>query len=263
MSNSGIVSRLKKKKINEVVSSGKRMDGRGLEDYREITIKADFLEKAEGSAEVTLGNTRVIAGVKIGLGTPFDDTPNRGVLMVNSEFSPIAHPTFEPGPPREGSIELARIVDRGLRSAEILEFEKLCLIPGKKVYLVFVDLHIINYDGNLIDCSAMAALAALKKAKLPGYKVEKDTVVPTGKSKLLKIVREPIAVTLAKIGDQIIVDPTADEEDVLDVRLTVTLDEKNNICTLQKSGSEGLTVAEIQKAINIAKEKAAENRAKL
>ena len=32
----GIVSRLKKKKVEEVVSAGKRMDGRGLEDYRQI-----------------------------------------------------------------------------------------------------------------------------------------------------------------------------------------------------------------------------------
>ena len=69
-SNAGIVSRLKKKKIGEVIASGKRMDGRGLEDYREIVVKTDILEKAEGSAEVHIGDTRVLVGVKVVAGTP-------------------------------------------------------------------------------------------------------------------------------------------------------------------------------------------------
>ena len=175
-SNAGIVSRLKKKKIGEVVASGKRMDGRGLEDYREIVVKTNVLEKAEGSADVTIGDTRIMVGVKVGTGTPFDDTPDKGVLMCNAEYTPIAHPTFEPGPPREGSIELARIVDRGLRSAEILDLKNLSLITGKRVYIVFVDIYVLNYGGNLIDCAALAAIAALKKAKMPVYTVTDDDI---------------------------------------------------------------------------------------
>ena len=260
---SGIVSRLKKKKINEVVATGKRMDGRGLEDYREIKIITNPLEKAEGSAEVYLGKSRVLAGVKVGLGTPFEDTPKKGVLMVNAELTPIAHPTFEPGPPRENSIELARVVDRGLRSAEILNLEKLCLVEGKIVYMVYVDLFVLNYDGNLIDCAGLAAIAALKAAKLPVYTVKDDTVKKTAKTKAIKLVREPLPITVAKIGSHMLVDPSADEEDVLDGRLTITLDEKDLVCTIQKAGSVGFSFEELQKAINIAKEKAGENRAKL
>jgi exosome complex component RRP42 len=160
-SRGGIVSRLKRKKIQEVVAAGKRMDGRGLEDYREFVVKTGVMEKSEGSAEVKLGKTWVVAGVKVGVGTPFEDTPEMGVLMCNAEFTPVAHPTFEPGPPDEESIELARVVDRGLRSAEVLDFNKLTLVPGKLVYLVHVDLYVLNYDGNLIDASALAAIAAL------------------------------------------------------------------------------------------------------
>ncbi len=259
----GIVSRLKKKKINEVVASGKRMDGRGLNDYREIKIISSPLEKAEGSAEVYLGKSRVLAGVKVGLGTPFEDTPNKGVLMVNAEYTPIAHPTFEPGPPRENAIELARVVDRGLRSAEILDLKKLCLVAGKTVYMIFIDLFVFNYDGNLIDCAGLAAIAALKAAKLPVYTVKNGVVKKTTKTKAIKLVREPLPITIAKIGNHMLVDPSADEEDVLDGRLTITLDEKNIVCTVQKAGSAGFTFEELQKAINIAKEKAGENRAKL
>jgi exosome complex RNA-binding protein Rrp42 (RNase PH superfamily) len=57
-------------------------------------------------------------------------------------------------------------------------------------------------------------------------------------------------------------DPTADEEDVMDARLTITFEENGDICTMQKSGSEGLTVDEIKKCINMAQEKAPQIRAK-
>ena len=116
MSNN-IVSRLKRKKIEEVLEAGTRMDGRGLLDYREFQVRTDFLEKSEGSAEVKLGKTHVVVGVKAGIGTPFEDTPDEGVLMCNAEYTPVAHQTWEPGPPPHGAIELARVVDRGLRSA--------------------------------------------------------------------------------------------------------------------------------------------------
>lgn len=256
----GIVSRLKKKKIGEVVASGKRMDGRGLVDYREISLKTGVLEKSEGSAEVKMGKTWVLVGVKVGIGTPFEDTPDKGVLMCNAEFTPVAHPTFEPGPPDEESIELARVVDRGLRSAEVLDFKKLCLIPGKQVYLVHVDLYVLNYDGNLIDASALASIAALKTAVKPVHKVKEGEIELTKKTEALEVRKEPVAVTMAKIGDSLILDPTGDEEEVMSLRLTITLDEDGNVCTIQKSGSEGLTQDEIKKAIEIALEKAAENR---
>lgn len=259
----GIVSRLKRKKIKEVIAAGKRMDGRGLEEYREIIVKTGVLEKTEGSAEVYLGNTRVLVGVKVGIGTPFEDTPDKGVLMCNAEFTPVASPAFEPGPPDEQSIELARVVDRGLRSAEILDFSKLCLIPGKEVYLVHVDIYVLNYDGNLIDASALAAITALNAAKRSVYKVVEGEIVLTKRKQALKVRRTPVAVTMVKIGESIIVDPSADEEEVMDTRLTVTVDEDGNVCTIQKSGSDGFTLEEIKKGIKIALERAVENREKM
>jgi len=261
MSNS-IVSRLKRRKIEEVLQTGKRMDGRGLLEFREIKVKTGFLEKAEGSAEVRLGKTHVIVGVKAGLGTPFEDTPDEGVLMCNAEYTPLAHPTWEPGPPPDAAIELARVVDRGLRSAEILNMEDLGLVSGETVYIIFIDLYILNWDGNLIDACGLGALAALKSAHIPGYKVSKENEVSeTGRTKKLKLQREPIPITVYKIGEHFLLDATADEEEVADGRLTVTFDEKGNITTLQKSGAVGFTFDEIKKCINIASEKAAEIRA--
>lgn len=260
MSNN-IVSRLKRKKILEVIATGKRMDGRELLQYRDLQIRTNFLDKAEGSAEVRLGKTHVIVGVKVGVGRPFDDTPDKGVLMTNAELTPVAHPTWEPGPPNIQSVELARVVDRGLRSAEILKMEDLMLISGKSVYLIFIDLYVLNYDGNLIDACGAGALAALQAVEIPGYKVIKDELKATGKTKKLKLRSRPIPVTITKIGKDFILDATSDEEEVKDGRLTITMDEKNNITSLQKTGPVGFTLDEIKKCINIASEKSAEIRA--
>jgi exosome complex component RRP42 len=236
------------------------MDGRALDEYREITLKTGLMEKSSGSAEVTLGKSRVLVGIKVQIGRPFEDTPGKGVLMCNAEFTPLAHPTFEPGRPGERSIELARVVDRGLRSAEILDFTKLSLVDGSSVYMVFVDIYVLSYDGNLFDAAALAAMAALKTATRPVHSVKAGVIKLTKKTQALKILRSPLAVTMAKIGDNFLVDPTADEEEVLDARLTVTFDEDDNICTIQKGGSDGITKEELHNALELAQAKVAELR---
>src|SRR4030066_1930553 len=158
---SAIVTRVRQKPVGQSMDTGKRLDGRGLTDYREFTIEEGLIERAEGSARIRLGKTEVLVGVKIETGEPFPDTPNDGVLTVNAELVPFASPNFEPGPPDENSIELARIVDRGIRESHMIDTSKLCIEPGKNVFVVFVDVYVLNHDGNLIDASALAAVAAL------------------------------------------------------------------------------------------------------
>jgi exosome complex component RRP42 len=260
MSNN-IVSRLKRKKIQEVIATGKRMDGRDLLQYRDLQIRTKFLEKVEGSAEVKLGKTHVVVGVKTGVGTPFEDSPDEGVMMINAEYTPVAHPTWEPGPPPDSAVELARVVDRGLRAAEVLNMGDLGLVSGEKVQMIFVDLYILNFDGNLIDACSVGALAAMSTANIPVFKVTKGEVTGTEETKKLELQAKPLAVTVVKIGNDFMVDPTADEEEVMDGRLTVTVDENGNINAMQKSGPVGFKVDEIKKCINIASDKAAELRA--
>jgi len=173
---STIVVRVKQKQIAQLIAKGKRLDGRGLTDYREIKIEQGIIERAEGSARVLLGKTEVMAGVKIETGEPFPDTPNEGVLTVNAELVPLASPTFEPGPPDENSIELARVVDRGIRESKAIELEKLCITPGKKVFVIFVDIYVLNHDGNLIDASSLAAMAALLNTKMFNYEIEEGEI---------------------------------------------------------------------------------------
>ncbi|MCK4313523.1 RNA-binding protein, partial [Candidatus Bathyarchaeota archaeon] len=115
-----MIIRLKQKQIADFIAKGKRLDDRGLTDYREIKVEQGVIERAEGSARVLLGKTEIMVGIKIEIGKPYSDTPNEGVLTVNVELVPIASPTFEPGPPKENAIELARVVDRGIRESKAI-----------------------------------------------------------------------------------------------------------------------------------------------
>jgi len=209
---------------------------------------------------VRLGKTEVMVGTKIELGEPFPDVPNEGVLTVNAELVPLASPKFEPGPPNENAIELARVVDRGIRESKAISLEKLCVTPGKKVFVVFVDVYVLNHDGNLIDTSAMAALAALVNTKIFNYEIKNGEIEIKPGYTQLPVVDYPIAVTFAKINDKLVVDPWLVEEQVMDARLTITLDKDGKICAIQKGGYGYFSIEQILEATKIAQQKAEELR---
>jgi exosome complex component RRP42 len=260
---SSLVTRVRIKQIEQLIEKGKRLDGRGVGDYREIKVEQGVIEKAEGSARVLLGKTEVLVGVKVETGTPFPDTPNEGVQTVNAELVPLASPTFEPGPPDENSIELARIVDRGIRESKAIDTEKLCIEPGKKVFVVFVDVYVLNHDGNLIDASALAAVSALMNTKMPNYEIEDGEVkIKQGYTKL-PMKNHPITVTLGKINNKLIVDPWLEEEQVMDSRLSMAINDEGNICAIQKGGAGYFTQQQILDGMKMVQEKAAEQRKKL
>jgi exosome complex component RRP42 len=242
----------------ELIEKNKRIDDRKFEDFRPITIERNLIKKAEGSARVKLGETEVIVGVKINMGEPFSDTPDEGILIVNTEFTPLASPDFESGPPGEDAVELSRVVDRGLRESKCIELEKLCITPGEKVLAVFVDIHIINHQGNLLDCAALAAITALLNAKVP--KIKDGKIVREDYEKDLPVVAKPITITVGKVGDKYIVDPILEEENILDSKLTIAVRDDDSICALQKQGKHEFYIEDIEKMVDIAIKKSGELR---
>lgn len=242
------------KHIMNLVSQGSRLDGRGLDEPRELSIETDVINKADGSAKVVKGNTMVYAGIKAELGTPFSDTPNSGVLIVNIEMNPIASPYFESGPPSKDAIEMSRVCDRGIREARVIDVDQLCVVPGEKVWMIFVDIYPLSDDGNLLDASSIAAMAALATAKLKVLKTNNDGKTEfTDETKPLPITKFSTSVTFSKIGNQLIVDPTLDEEKVEEGRFTVGVMEDGTISALQKSLPVGFTKEEIFSMLDKAK----------
>ncbi len=238
--------------VTKLAAQGKRADGRKLDEVRKIEIDMKPIEKAEGCAMVTLGKTKVIAGVKLSVGEPFSDKPDEGVLMTGAEFSPIASPDFEPGPPRIDSIETARVVDRGIRESGAIDMKKLCIKKGEKVWMVFVDINILDNFGNLIDASALAAAAALNNAVFPALDKEGNVDVYGPKTKTkLPVKYSPIACTFHKVGGKLLLDPTRDEENAAIARLTVTTRDDGNLCAMQKGGDEGIATEDVNNASEI------------
>ncbi len=242
-----------------LLNNNARLDGRKFDEYREIKVEYGVSRSAEGSSRVFIGETQVIAGIKLEMGTPFPDTPDDGSIMVNVELRPFSNPDFEMGPPSSRAVELARVVDRAIREGHALDFKKLCLKKGEQSWTVIIDIYPINDAGNLFDAASLAAIAALQDAKFP--KLEGDKVnYKESSGKKLPLKAFPLSFTINKIGQHFIVDPGFEEEKFIDARLTVGILEDGTLCSLQKGDDSALDAEEIEKIVDIVTRKNKEVR---
>ena len=224
---------------------------------RKITVETGIIDSAEGSARVHLGNTDVIAGVKVIPGTPYMDAPGDGVLTTGAELIPLAHESFEPGPPSEDAIELARVVDRGIRESGMIDVKQLCIKKGEEIWMVYI--YALDYDGNLFDASNLAAVCALKNAIVPWKQYGKSRTDDDGNvtemdDVPMPVTCLPISVTECKIGNDLIVDPNFDEEATSTARLTVTTDNDGNFRAMQKGGKGSITRGDLSLCLDRAVE---------
>lgn len=242
-----------KEYIKSLLDKKDRVDGRKLDEFRKpIVITNNVSNKAEGSARVKIGDTEVIAGVKMDVGEPYPDSPDKGNLITTAELLPISSPDFLPGPPGVEAIELSRIIDRGIRESKMIDFKKLCIRKGELVWNVLVDIYPINDAGNLIDACALAAVAALRNAVLPKLVEDKVQFGELTKTKI-PLTINPLTCTVSKIGNTLIVDPIKDEEEAIEARLSIAISEKGNVHAMQKGGAIGFTIDEVDQAIGMAK----------
>jgi len=241
-----IFSKVNRNAIEDLLSKGERMDGRSQMEYRGMEIQKDVLENTEGSALAKIGKTQVLAAIKFDLSTPYSDRPNEGTMITSSEFLLSANPLFESGPPGPEAIELARVVDRGIRSAEIIDFKSFFIEDGL-VMTLYMDLYVLDHSGNMIDAAGLAAAAALTTAKIP--KVEDRKIIRGQYSRELNPKTLPIPSTFVRIGNYWILDPNYDEEKGADTKVTITTTDEH-VCSMQKSKGR-LSKEELLNNINI------------
>ncbi len=246
--------------IKDLLVRGTREDGRDPSEFRPINLATGIMPNAEGSAQVELGSTKVIAGVKIGVGEPMSDKPDEGNMITSAELLPVASPNYETGPPSPEAIELARVIDRGIRAAGMIDTKGLFIEQGK-VWEVFTDIYIINYDGNLFDAGTLAAAAALSTARMPKYEADgdKSNIIREGSLGRLKIANTATSCTFAKIANSVILDPDGNEESCMDERLTIANDE-NVVRAMQKGLSGAFSTRELDNLMGITFERSKELR---
>ena len=242
------------------LAAGVRRDGRALTEYRPFTIERGISSTAHGSARVTSGDQIVIAGVKLELGTPYPDTPTDGSLMVGAELLPMSNPKYEAGPPSIDSIELARVVDRTIRESKAIDLTTLCITPGKAAWTVAADIVPINANGSLFDIGAVSALIAMRDARKPKM-VEGVPQYEDLSDERLELSKVPVLVTVYRIGNHFLVDPTQEEEQYADARLSIATLDAHTVCALQKGLAGPLSIEDVDAMVAIALEKGQELRA--
>jgi len=248
--------------ISLLIEEGKRYDGRDLLQYRKIRVIDNYIPNAEGSAYVEFGDTKVLAGVKLEVSEPFPDLPDEGFFVVSLEYLPGSYYEKEPGPPSPKEIEYARIVDRIIRGSGFIKTKDLCIEAGKYVWSVFIDIYIVNNDGNIVDASLMAAVRALKNTYFPELIKEGDTYTINPKKKTdrklpLDENKIPLSFTFAKIRDKILLDPNLYEEEAADAIINIGLTDV--IHSVQFIKSSPISLEEIDNLIEVAEK----NRSKI
>lgn len=256
----GIFSREERLFINGGILLDFRTDGRCCNDYRHLRVNTGIISSANGSAEIELGKTRAMVGIKAELAEPEVLSPNIGLIHFFVECTANASPSFE----GKGGDDVALELSNGLAeilNEKTLDLESLCIVPGKHCWSLFVDAVVLECDGNLFDALSLAVKAALSNTLLPTLLVSGDSddvdievsddhydVKPIDAS------RVPVMVTVNKIGNNFILDATLEEESCVDARLLVAVNHSGQICRLRKYGNGGLDPSLAFEMIEVAKE---------
>ncbi|XP_066555886.1 exosome complex component RRP43 isoform X2 [Amia ocellicauda] len=226
-----------------------RPDGRELGEFRTTTLNI-----ADGSALVKIGNTTIICGIKGELTAPPVDTPNKGYIVPNVDLPPLCSSRFRPGPPGEQAQAASQFIADVIESSQVMHREDLCIEKGKLCWVLYCDIMCLDYDGNILDACIIALLAALKNVQLPDVHINKETdlaeVNPKQKTQL-NVTKNPVGSSFAIFDDTvIIVDPTAEEENLSTGMITIVTDEDEKLCAVHKPGGTELSGEKLQDCIS-------------
>jgi len=239
--------------VKELISSDTRLDGRKPLEFRPIDLKVNALKKAEGNCMLSIGNTKVVVGVKFEVMKPYPDSPEEGGLVVSLNYVPITFKSL----PQNKDVEFSRVVDRSIRESHCLDMCEFCLEKGEKAFNIYIDAYVLNYDGNLIDALNLATVKALMNATMPAID-EEGKIMRTDKKINLKCI--PVMVTISSVDQKYMVDLSAAEEPAIDYALSISFIDNGKICAMQKQGEAGIPREELEKIFEIAAEKQEELR---
>ena len=249
------LSRCEREFILRAIGEGKRLDGRHTYDYRDITIS---FGSERGHVEVQLGPTRALAQVSCQTVKPQASRPAEGQLFVNVELSPMASPLFEAGKLSQQAVEINRLLERCLRESRAIDTESLCIVAGKLVWTVRVDIHALDDCGDLIGCCSIAAITALTHFRRPDVTVSGEDVTIHSLDERnpvpLSVHHKPVCVLFAFFsnGERLLCDPTNKEEAVMDGYIVVAMNKHRELCCMQLGGGVALQPDEILRCTSIA-----------
>ncbi|KAB5594156.1 Exosome complex component RRP43 [Ceratobasidium theobromae] len=210
------------------IAEGYRPDGRKAETWRDVLINVGSISTANGSALVRIGNSTIVCGIKAEIAEPDLERPDQGFIVPNLDLPAICSPKFRPGPPAEEAQMLSEKINDILTSSGAIDLKTLCIHPGKAAWVIYVDAVCINYDGNILDATMLAVVAALQNAQIPvaTYDPEAERTTCSRIERVpLVLTHMPITISFGVFDrTHLISDPSSFEEPLLDASINVIID---------------------------------------
>jgi ribonuclease PH len=190
-----------------------RPDNRTPAEMRPVRIETDFIQTAEGSALIELGNTRVLCAATIEQSVPqFLRGTGRGWVTAEYSMLPRATVTRTPreiskGRPSGRTHEIQRLIGRSLRS--VVDTAAL----GEQT--VILDCDVLQADGGTRTASVTGAFVAMGVAL--------GRMVECGALKTLPMKDCVAAVSAGIVGGELLVDLCYEEDSRAEVDMNVVM----------------------------------------
>jgi len=240
---------------NHFLKENVRPDGRQLLKFRNSLLNIGSINTACGSALVRLGHTMVICGITAELAEPLPLFPHQGLFVPNVDLPASCSNKYRPGPPSADAQILSQFVSDLAKNSGMLKMEDLCISPKKLVWVIYADIQCISDDGNLNDAVITALYAALQDASLPTVEYDEETGNVAVKEELklkLELKNCPISSTFVLFQNEVLADPTNEEEEISNGKITIVVDNECKLCMVHKPGGSVIKEDQLKTCIRAA-----------
>src|SRR6476469_4615606 len=221
-----------------------RSDNRSPDQMRPVNIIPNFINTAEGSVLIELGNTRVICTAAVEEPVP-QFMRNRGKGWISSEYSMLPRATLTRTPrelakgrPSGRTHEIQRLIGRSLRA--VTDLARL----GERT--VFIDCDVIQADGGTRTASITGAFVAL------GLALEK--LVEAGTLKSVPLKDFVAAVSVGIVEGTPLLDLCYEEDSGADVDMNIVMTSANKFVEVQATAEhQAFDDAQLDSMIRLAK----------
>ena len=221
----------------------KRVDGRELDELRDLKIQRNYLKDPQGSVLIEMGDTKVICTAFVeDTVPPFLRDTGKGWITAEYSMLPASTQTRkrrDRGGKVDGrSQEIQRLIGRSLRS--IIDLEKLGEVT------IRVDCDVIQADGGTRTASINGAFIALYDAI--------EWLKNQGKLKETPIRYFVSAISVGIVNDTPMLDLPYVEDSKAKVDMNVVMSEDGRIIEIQGTGEEEpFSTDELFKLLDLAK----------
>jgi ribonuclease PH len=206
-----------------------RPGGRSESQLRPLSLTTGFVQTAEGSVLVSLGNTRVLVCATVEQSVP-GWLRNAGRGWVTAEYSMLPRSTITrtPRESERGRIggrthEIQRLIGRSLRSA--------------------VDLHALGERSIILDCDVIQADGGTRTAAITGAAVALslalDSLVAAGTLKKTPLKQLVAATSVGIVGGRPLLDLCYEEDAQAEVDMNVVMTSDGGLVETQATAERG------------------------